>query len=68
MAKGINMDVWIVVVDKIFTDELWCKVDHQSTENFITGTLTAPKIAMIEDIFVTFSSSLKIFQDSKYIE
>ena len=68
MAKGINMDVWIVVVDKIFTDELWCKVDHQSTENFIIGTLITPKIAMIEEIFVTFSSFLKIFQDSKYIE
>ena len=68
MAKGINMDVWIVVVDKIFTDELWCKVDHQSTENFIIGTLITPKIAMIEDIFTAFSSFLKIFQDNKYIE
>ena len=62
------MDVWIVVVDKILTDELWCKVDHQSTENFIIGTLITPKIAMIEDIFTALSSFLKIFQDNKYIE
>ena len=60
--------MWIDVVDKIFTEEVWCKVDHQSTENFIIGTLITPKIAIIEVIFVACFSFLKIFQDNKYIE
>ena len=34
------MDECIDVFDKKFTEEGWCKVDHQSTENFIIGILT----------------------------
>ena len=42
-----------VLIDKKFTEEGWCKVDHQSTENFIIGTLITPKIAIIEVILKT---------------
>ena len=47
------MDECIDVFDKKFTGEGWCKVDHQSTENFIIGTLITPKIAIIEVILKT---------------
>ena len=43
----------------MFTDEFWCNVDHQSTENFITGTLTTPTIAIIAVILLTY-----LFEDA----
>ena len=66
--NGYIIEMWIDDFDKMFIEAGWCKVFHQSTEYLIIGTLITPKIAMIEDIFITFSSFLKIFQDSKYIE
>ena len=54
--------------DKKFTEEGWCKVDHQSTENFIIGTLITPKIAIIEVILKTVWWFEKILQDNKYIK
>ena len=62
------MDECIDVFDKKFTEEGWCKVDHQSTENFIMGTLITPKIAIIEVILKTVSWFEKILQDTKYIK
>ena len=53
MPRGISIVEWIVVSEKIFTDDGWCKVDHQSTENFIIGIFINPKIAINEVILVT---------------
>ena len=43
MPKGISIVVCIVVLENIFTDD-GCKVDHQSTENFIIGIFINPKL------------------------
>ena len=45
MHNGI-IEEWIVVSDIKFTEAGWCKVDHQSTENFTIGTLIEPNIAI----------------------
>ena len=46
MHNGINIEECIVVLDIKFTEAGWCKVDHQSTENFTIGTLIEPNIAI----------------------
>ena len=51
IAKGINIDEWIEVFDRIFIEELWCKVAHQSTENLIIGIFTEPTIMNTAAIF-----------------
>ena len=53
MPKGTNIVECIVVSENTFTDDGWCKVDHQSTENFIIGIFINPKIAINEVILVT---------------
>ena len=53
MPRGISMVKWMVVLENTFTDEGWCKVDHQSTENFIIGIFINPNIAINEVILVT---------------
>jgi hypothetical protein len=35
--------------------ELWCRVFHQSTEYFITGKLSEPMIAIIDETLFAFS-------------
>ena len=40
----------------------WCSVFHQSTEYFITGKLSKPIIAIIEEILFAFSKLLINFQ------
>ena len=46
IPKGNNIDTWIEVSVKIFTEEGWCNVDHHSTENLIIGTFIRPIIAI----------------------
>ena len=53
MHNGINIEEWIVVLDIKFTEAGWCKVDHQSTENFTIGTLIEPNIAIRDVTFKT---------------
>ena len=67
ISKGSNIEGCMVFSDNIFTEETWCNVDHQSTENLINGTLIAPKIAIIEVILITFSFSSKILQAKIYM-
>ena len=53
MLNGINIEECIVVLDIKFTEDGWCKVDHQSTENFTIGTLIDPNIAIKDVTFKT---------------
>ena len=53
IRRGINMLTSILGVDSLEIVAGWCKVFHQSTENFIIGIFINPKIAINEVILVT---------------
>ena len=44
-------------------DAGWCKVFHQSTENFMIGILIIPIIAIIDDILFDFAVIDKLSLD-----
>ncbi len=59
MTKGTSIEECTVVLDNRFTEAGWCRVDHQSTENFIIGRLIEPikiNIAIVFSLTSLFSN------------
>ena len=63
ITKGSSIDEWIEVSLRRFIEAGWWRVDHQSTENLIIGTLITPNIAIYELNLTALSSVPAILQD-----
>ena len=48
ISSGTSMEAWIVGPSRRNTAAGWCRVFHQSTENFTIGTFTAPTRVRID--------------------
>ena len=55
IRRGINMLTSILGVDSLEIVAGWCKVFHQSTENFIIGIFIKPIIPNAADILEALS-------------